>query len=141
MQTITTNNTSEGPPKLNCNTSLRNWLNNMTDLDPNDPNLFSNQQLYENEHPLDIDNPEVEINIGQLRHRSGSELMKTVVIQSQKGDVVLFEGTLLDGRLRAKVDPELAKHSAWKSRVLIGIIDKKMPFYNSTSLFITGLVI
>ena len=121
---------------MNCNTSLSNWLINIEN-----PNLLPFQKYNEYDQPFDIDNPEIELNIGHLRHRSGSELMKTVVIQSQKGDVVLFEGTLLDGRLRAKVDPELAKHSAWKSRVLIGIIDKKMPLYNSTSLFITGLVI
>ena len=68
-------------------------------------------------------------------------MTKTVVIQSQKYNAVLFQGTMFEGRLKDKVDPKLALHSGWKSRVLIGILDENMPSSDSTNLFIQGLVI
>ena len=55
--------------------------------------------------------------------------------------MILFEGTMIEGRLKGKVDPKLAEHPAWKSRVLIGIIEPNMPSYDSTNLFIQGLMI
>ena len=43
---------------------------------------------------------------------------------------------MVDGRVKGKVDAKLAKHPAWKSRVLIGIIEPNMPSNTPTNHFI-----
>ena len=81
--------------KLNCGTSLQKWLQSI-----DDPNLLPFQLYNENIHPFDMNNPEIEIDIGFLLQKR-FEYSLSLVIQTQR--VILFEGVMVDGRLKAKV--------------------------------------
>ena len=66
--------------------------------------------------PLYIQNPEIELDLTFLRSRMGYE-EKQVRILTQTGDLILFKGTMLDGRLRGIIDKKLSNHPAWRSRL------------------------
>ena len=72
-----------------------------------------------------LDSPGIEMNIGYLRQRPGNS-KRNVVIQTQSGDLILFKGIMLDGKLKEKIDPKLAKHPAWRSRLVICMTDSKV---------------
>ena len=42
------------------------------------------------------------------------------IIETKSGEV-LFEGTIVKGRLKGKVKPTLANHAGWRSRLTIKI--------------------
>ena len=86
--------------KLNCGTSLADWLESVED-----PKILSNQKYSKNYKPLDIENPEIEIDFRYLQQGYNGE----VVIQSQKG-FVLFIGKISNRMLKGKIDPELVRH-------------------------------
>ena len=129
---MTTNDSPEVKTKLYCNTSLRNWLKSIEDQ-----NLLPFQQYDDNDQPFDADSPEIEINVSTLKQRYGisTGVCTKVVIQTQTG-VVLFEGNLYNGRLKEKIDSKLAKHPAWRSRLVIGVADTKISPH--TNFFIHG---
>ena len=101
---------------LDCPETLSSWLNGVQN-----PNLFW-YHFNENYEPLNLENPEIEIEIGYLQGRDdwGS---KSVFIKSPTDNLILFKGNMQDGKLKGKVDKELANHPAWRSRLTIVITD------------------
>ena len=101
---------------LNCSNSLSSWLDDMENTDL----LW----YYYNEHdqPLNLDNPEIEIEIDAFEGRFGWS-KKHIVIESETNNLTLFEGIMYDGKLKGKVHPKMVHHPAWRSRLLIGIYD------------------
>ena len=94
---------------LNCTISLSSWL----DYVVNDK-IFS-YHFNEHDKPLNLDKPEIELEIKDVKGRPGWEFKK-VKIESLTGGPILFEGTMYEGKLKGLVDPELANHPAWRSR-------------------------
>ena len=102
---------------LKCSGSLNSWLREVQD-----PNLFW-YLFNENDQPLDIDNPEIEIEINAFKGRNGWGT-KNVTIESDTNNLILFKGAMYNGILKGKIDPKIAHHPAWRSRLYIGIYDK-----------------
>ena len=110
---------------LKCSSSLSTWLEHVEN-----PKLFW-YHFNENDEPLNINNPLIELEIQFLKGRSGWE-SKKVTIESQSGKIILFEGTINDGKLEGTVDSKLANHPAWRSRLIIGIHNSESD-YSRTS--------
>ena len=100
---------SQMKSNLNCSDSLSSWMKNAKD-----PNQFW-YHFSENNQPLDLENPEVEIEIGYLKGRNDWS-DRNVFIESNVGHVTLFRGKLINGKSKGKVDPKPANHPAWRSR-------------------------
>ena len=94
------------------------------------PKLFW-YHFNEYDKPLNLDNPEIEFEIRYLKGRSGWE-SKKVTIESQSGGLILFEGTINEGKLKGKIVSKLANHPAWRSRLIIGIHNSESD-YSRTS--------
>jgi hypothetical protein len=103
---------------FDCSNSLDSWLTYVQS-----PDLFWYHYYDEIESPLNLKNPDIEIEIGFLKNRAGWS-HRRIYIESQVGDGLLFEGDLNNGKLIGNVDPKLANHPAWRSRLLIGISEK-----------------
>ena len=69
-----------------------------------------------NNEPLDPSNPTVDIFLPLFKGREKFE-NKTVVIAS--ADRVLFNATMVGGRIRGKVDPESASLPDWKGQIKV----------------------
>ena len=104
---------SEIHNKMDCSDSLGSWLSKVKN-----PNLFW-YHYNEIDPPLNINNPEINIEIGYLKERPDWKIRK-VVIETQTGNKILFEGTMVNGVLKGHVDSKLVNHPAWKSRLVIG---------------------
>ena len=100
---------------FNCSNSLASWLTYVQS-----PDIFWYHYNDEIDPPLILKNPVVEIEIGFLKNRMGWG-HRHIYIETQVGDGLLFEGDLYNGKLIANIDPKLANHPAWRSRLLIGI--------------------
>ena len=110
---------------LKCSRSLSTWLDYVQN-----PKLFW-YHFNENDKPLNLDKPKIVLKIQFLKGRSGWE-SKKVTIESQSGNIILFEGSINDGKLEGTVDPKLANHPAWRSRLIIGIHNSESD-YSRTS--------
>ena len=102
---------------FDCSNSLDSWLTYVQS-----PDLFWYHYYDEVDSPFNLKNPDIEIEIGFLKNRAGWS-HRRIYIESQVGDGLLFEGDLNNGKLIGNVDPKLANHPAWRSRLLIGISD------------------
>ena len=100
---------------FDCSNSLDSWLTYVQS-----PDIFWYHYYDEIDSPFNVKNPDIEIEIGFLKNRAGWS-HRHIYIESQVGDGVLFEGELYNGKLIGNVDPKLADHPAWRSRLLIGI--------------------
>jgi hypothetical protein len=100
---------------FDCSNSLDSWLSSVQN-----PDLFWYHYYDEIDSPFNLKNPDIEIEIGFLKNRAGWS-HRRIYIESQVGDGLLFEGDLYNGKLIGNVDPKLANHPAWRSRLLIGI--------------------
>ena len=70
MQTTTNNYSPKETTRLDCNTSLSNWLKSIED-----PDLWSNKPYNENDQPFfDMEMPEIEIKVPYLQRRKGISL-------------------------------------------------------------------
>ena len=87
--------------------------------------LFWYHYYDEIDSPFNLKNPDIEIEIGFLKNRAGWS-HRRIYIESQVGDGLLFEGDLYNGKLIGNVDPKLANHPAWRSRLLIGISEESI---------------
>ena len=100
--------------KLNCTDSLKSWLEKVQD-----PNLLWYHYNHENE-PFDPQNPMIEIELPWLKSRRGFE-QRVIYIENLRGDVTLFKGQLINGKVHGKIDPEMVNHPAWRSRLFMGL--------------------
>ena len=100
---------------FDCSSSLDSWLTYVQS-----PDHFWYHYYDKTDSPFNLKNPDIEIEIGFLKNRPGWS-HRHIYIESQVGDGVLFEGDLYNGKLIGNVDPKLANHPAWRSRLLIGI--------------------
>ena len=110
---------------LKCSSSLSTWLEYVQN-----PKLFW-YHFNEKDKPLNLDNPEIELEIQFLKGRPGWE-SKKVTIESQSGGLILFEGIINEGKLKGTIVPKLANHPAWRSRLIIGIHNSESD-YSRTS--------
>ena len=78
---------------LECSNSLHFWLD-----DVQNPDLLW-YHYNENDQPLDLDNPEIEIEIGAYKGRFGWGT-KRVTIESETNNLILFEGIMYNGILK-----------------------------------------
>ncbi len=62
------------------------------------------------EHPLDKNNPEIDI---LLPHYQGRKDSKNLLVRLESSDRVLLKTKMVDGRIRAKVDPSDAALMDW----------------------------
>ena len=106
---------SDMKSSFDCHSSLDSWLTYVQS-----PDHFWYHYHDEIGSPFNLKNPDIEIEIGFLKNRPGWSY-RHIYIESQVGDGVLFEGDLYNGKMIGKVDPKLANHPAWRSRLLIGI--------------------
>ena len=103
---------------FDCSNSLDSWLTYVQN-----PDLFWYHYYDEIDSPLNLKNPDIEIEIGFLKNRAGWS-HRRIYIESQVGVGLLFEGDLYNGKLIGNVDQKLANDPAWRSRLLIGISEK-----------------
>ncbi len=90
--------------------SIEDWIKSL-----GTPHLL--WHLDSDEQPLDPENPEVDIFLSHYKTRKGFENL-FVKILSDNG-LELFKGHMKEGRIRGKVDPEIAKHPGWRTRLNI----------------------
>ena len=100
---------------FDCSNSLDSWLTYVQN-----PDLFWYHYYDEIDSPLNLKNPDIEIEIGFLKNRAGWS-HRRIYIESQVGVGLLFEGDLYNGKLIGNVDPKLVNNPAWRTRLLIGI--------------------
>ena len=115
---------------LKCSSLLSTWLEYVQN-----PKLFW-YNFNENDKPLNLDKPKIVLEIQFLKGRPGWE-SKKVTIESQSGNIILFEGTINDGKLEGTVDPKLANHPAWRSRLIIGIHNSESDYSRNSREHLT----
>ena len=93
--------------------SLEEWMARLRD-----PYLFW-YHYDPNVEPLGK-NGRLDITFDHLVGRSDFEA-KPIVIQTISGKVKLFNGQMLNGRIRGQVSREMLTHPGWKGRLVIGL--------------------
>ena len=93
--------------------SLEEWMTRLRD-----PYLFW-YYYDQNTEALGI-NGLIDITFDHLVGRSDFEI-KHIVIQTISGKVKLFNGKMINGRIRGQVSREMLNHPGWKGRLVIGL--------------------
>ena len=106
---------------LKCTISLSSWLEYAEN-----PKIFW-YYFNENDKPLNLHKPEIELEIKYAKGRPGWK-SKKVKIESLTGGLILFEGTMYEGKLKGLVDPKLANNPGWRSRLMIGIYNFELNY-------------
>ncbi len=105
----------------NIRTSIEDWIKSLAT-----PHLL--WHLDSDEQPLDPQNPEVDIFLSHYKTRKGFENLMVKIV-SDSG-LELFKGYLKNGHIRGKVDPEIANHPGWKTRLSILLSSNKVSSEN-----------
>ena len=72
----------------------------------------------ESPEPLDPNNPVVDIYLSHYRNREGLRGIVKVWIETVSGEV-LWSGFMKNGHVYGRVEPEMATHPGWHSRITL----------------------
>ena len=91
----------------------------------------------DNDNPIDITNPKLDIKLNMLRGRFLLQKLK-VTIESSNGES-LFNGTMKNGHLLSFVNRSVLDHPGWHTRLKITLISKKLRSSTNTITIYSGM--
>ena len=109
-------------------TSLETWIDNAK------KSILPHETL---DHPININNPKLDIKLNMLRGRSLLQKLK-VTIESSNGEA-LFHGSMKNGHLLSFVNSSVLYHPGWHTRLKITLVSKKLRSSTNTITIYSGL--